>query len=205
MSRGSLPNGTNNNHAASFNFRIRRSSRGRPRATGNSPTTRRRTPGAKTREGSPPARSCASCCGWRYGGAVAAENVWREDTPRLSTDEKLRYLLRVAMRVGLDGGAENVFAAAWHAKGRVGMVGAGCKYSKTRKGSRRSGPVLSTSPSARLRSSALGFRRLLASSLAAAYWASVSRAHVRPLGVVLDAPTLEDRTRLDQDAKIPAG
>lgn len=63
----------------------------------------------------------------KYLADYASENVWREDTPRLSTDEKLRYLLRVAMRVGLSrwwrlerfrGGLARQ-APRWHGGGRL--------------------------------------------------------------------------------------
>lgn len=37
----------------------------------------------------------------KYLADYAVENAWREDTRRLSTGKKLRYLLRVAMGVGL--------------------------------------------------------------------------------------------------------
>jgi len=68
----SLPDGTNNNQAESFNWRMRRSAEGVYLSASN-----------------------------KYLTDYAAENAWREDTRRLSTGKKLRYLLRVAMGVGL--------------------------------------------------------------------------------------------------------
>lgn len=68
----SLPDGTNNNRAESFNWRMSRSAEGVYLSASN-----------------------------EYLTDYAAENAWREDTRRLSTGKKLRYLLRVAMGVGM--------------------------------------------------------------------------------------------------------
>lgn len=67
----SLPDGTNNNQAESFNWRMRRSAEGVYLSASN-----------------------------KYLADYAVENAWREDTRRLSTGKKLRYLLRVALGVG---------------------------------------------------------------------------------------------------------
>lgn len=68
----SLPNGTNNNQAESFNQRMRRGVEGIYLAASN-----------------------------KYLKDYAAEQAWREDTRRLSTGKKIRHLLRVALGVGL--------------------------------------------------------------------------------------------------------
>lgn len=68
----SLPDGTNNNQAESFNRRMRRGVEGIYLSASN-----------------------------KYLKDYAAEQAWREDTRRLSTGKKLAHLLRVAMGVGL--------------------------------------------------------------------------------------------------------
>lgn len=67
----SLPDGTNNNQAESFNRRVRRAIEGVYLSASN-----------------------------KYLKDYAAEQAWREDTRRLSTGTKLKHLLRVALGVG---------------------------------------------------------------------------------------------------------
>ncbi|MFA6313639.1 MAG: IS1595 family transposase [Sterolibacterium sp.] len=68
----STPEGTNNNQAESFNWRFRRAIEGIYLSASN-----------------------------KYLKDYAAEQAWREDTRRLSTGQRLRHLLRIAMGVGL--------------------------------------------------------------------------------------------------------
>lgn len=67
----SLPDGTNNNQAESFNWRMKRAVRGVYLSASN-----------------------------KYLKDYAAEQAWREDTRRLSTSRKLAHLLHVALSVG---------------------------------------------------------------------------------------------------------
>ena len=67
----SAPDGTNNNQAESFNWRLRRAVEG-----------------------------IYLCPSNKYLKDYAAEQAWREDTRRLSTGQKLRHLVRVVMGVG---------------------------------------------------------------------------------------------------------
>jgi len=67
-----LPDGTNNNQAESFNWRMRRAAEGIYLSPSN-----------------------------KYLADYAVEAAWREDARHLSTGQKLRALLRVAMGVGL--------------------------------------------------------------------------------------------------------
>jgi hypothetical protein len=68
----SLPDGTSNNQAESYNWRMRRAAEGVYLSPSN-----------------------------RYLADYAVEAAWREDARHLSTGQKLRALLRVAMGVGL--------------------------------------------------------------------------------------------------------
>lgn len=68
----SKPDGTNNNQAESFNYRVRRAVEGIYLSASN-----------------------------KYLKDYAAEQAWREDTRRLSTGEKLKHLFRVALGVGM--------------------------------------------------------------------------------------------------------
>lgn len=67
----SLPDGTNNNQAESFNWRMRRGLEGIYLSASN-----------------------------KYLKDYAAEQAWREDTRRLSTGKKLAHLFRMALGVG---------------------------------------------------------------------------------------------------------
>ncbi|MBS0372873.1 MAG: IS1595 family transposase [Proteobacteria bacterium] len=67
-----LPDGTNNNQAESFNWRMRRAVEGIYLNPSN-----------------------------KYLKDYGAEQAWREDTRRMSTGQKLKNLLRVAMGVGM--------------------------------------------------------------------------------------------------------
>jgi transposase-like protein len=67
-----LPDGTNNNQAESFNWRMRRGVEGIYLSASN-----------------------------KYLKDYAAEQAWREDTRRLSTSKKLRHLLHAALSVGM--------------------------------------------------------------------------------------------------------
>lgn len=67
-----LPDGTNNNQAESFNWRMRRGVEGIYLSASN-----------------------------KYLKDYAAEQAWREDTRKLSTGKKLRHLLHMALSVGM--------------------------------------------------------------------------------------------------------